>query len=162
MLPRQLAPPPPGAGALYYHWCWCTVLPPCTFFSPESWCKALPLLLSNTFQGLPLADCIPPLGVSRSPTPWSATGNPCLEGGRYLGIWTFWLFWHLGILDIWAMQIPPGHLKTQKSLSGLPWNSARGEMLRLVVVVCLWVASATMVSRSRERLKKLPWVTQRL
>ena len=26
------------------------------------------------------------------------------------------------------------------------------------VVVCLWVALATTVSRSRERLKKLPWV----
>ena len=28
----------------------------------------------------------------------------------------------------------------------------------LSVVVCLWVALATTVSRSRERLKKLPWV----
>ena len=27
-----------------------------------------------------------------------------------------------------------------------------------VVVVCLWVALATTVSRSRDRLKKLPWV----
>ena len=30
-----------------------------------------------------------------------------------------------------------------------------------IVVVCLWVALATTVSRSRERLKKLPWVPPR-
>ena len=31
-------------------------------------------------------------------------------------------------------------------------------MVTVIVVVCLWVALATTVFRSRERLKKLPWV----
>ena len=45
-----------------------------------------------------------------------------------------------------------GHITIATALSAIAFKLLEG------VVVCLWVALATTVSRSRERLKKLSWV----
>ena len=78
---------------------------------------------------------------------------------------------------MWSAQVVDGVHQTGKGEWGycdpacpckLYWRKPKYESLRQwfiqlieetkIVVTSLWVASATTVSRSRERLKKLPWV----